>query len=71
MLSVVRLCHCAKDWIVTANARSVFFVCRLGMANLVELGRRRQHTAAEPDGIALHVVRNHRHVNWFWLEIKK
>lgn len=55
--------HCAKDWIVPTNTGPVLLIRRLGVAHLVELGRRGQHTATEPHRVPLHVVRNHRHVD--------
>lgn len=52
------LCHCAKDRIVSADARPIFLVGRFRVADGVELGSRGQHRATEPNSIALHIVRH-------------
>lgn len=57
-VSNARLCHGAENLIVTTDSRSVFLVGSLRVAHLIELGLRGEQTAAEPDRIALHVMRN-------------
>lgn len=65
---MTQLRHCAKDRIVPTNTGSVLLIRCLRVTDLVELGRRCQHTAAEPHRVPLHMMRNHRHVNWLGLQ---
>lgn len=65
---MTQLRHCAKDRIVPTNTGSVLLIRRLCVTHLVELGRRCQHTSAEPHRVPLHMMRNHRNVNWLGLK---
>mmetsp|Transcript_13531 Transcript_13531/g.34537 ORF Transcript_13531/g.34537 Transcript_13531/m.34537 type:complete len:485 (-) Transcript_13531:16-1470(-) len=51
----------AEHGVVAANARAVFVVRRLGVANVVELGRGGKHASAKPHSVALHVVSDDVH----------
>ena len=51
-----------EDGVVPGNARALLVVLCLGVAHAVELRRRTEHAATEPDGEALHLVRNDIHV---------
>ncbi len=53
--------HRPEDGVVPTYARPVLLVLGLRVANRVELGRRAEHGAAEPDGVALHVVADDLH----------
>lgn len=62
--------HGSKDGIVATNTGSILLIRSLRVAHLVELRCRRQHAAAEPHGVPLHMMRNHRHVNRLRLQRK-
>lgn len=64
----IRLAHCAKDGIVTADARPMLVIVGLGVAHLIELGCTGEHGTTEPDSVTLHVVRDDLHVNGLGLD---
>ena len=58
-----RLGKGTEDGVVATNGWSLLHVIRLRMGDFVEFVCRSQHRSSEPDGVSLHLVRDHLHVN--------
>jgi hypothetical protein len=70
-LSAVRgfLSHAStEDGVVTADRGTNFVILLLSVADSVELGGRSEHGSTEPDGVALHSVRDDLDLNGCGLE---